>query len=492
MAGERRPDGLAEGAPVGAAKLGGAFAAGLGWMLVAVADVVGLDHDGRLAHLRRATRALARCYDLGEFAALAMLSAGAVLAYRALEAKLGARGPAGRFRRARAPLALTVVAAAIGLATLPADVGGFADKHAELIRIPVALAIPLLSVGFAMIVPIAALLGGAVARPWLRLLPIATGLVLAYRGPHLLLHEYEAANFFIAWAAATIIGAALCGAKPPLRLHAVDLQLVAGFFALLGLVTTVVRPPPAVASILSTSNGSVLAPLALRRPIDQTALADRAVVPPEQRAWFAPRDGLSDVPSTTPSRDAAEAIVILITVDSLRADFVAEKSNDRIAPALALLRDEGVYFSRARAAGAQTACSLSALFMGKYFSQQRWGDLDAGGRTWPSIDPSPRFPALLGAHGVKTVLFDVLPTYRGITGGFSEVVPLRRSHRNVSALEIANGVIKHLEAKPEGALFMYGHVMDVHPLHGSGFGRPEHRLPAPDRRRRPSRSPVIR
>jgi arylsulfatase A-like enzyme len=212
----------------------------------------------------------------------------------------------------------------------------------------------------------------------------------------------------------------------------------------------------------------------LRRPIDQAALADRAVIPPEQQAWFTSRADAPEVPSTTPAREAADAIVILVTIDSLRADFVA-KASEQVAPALTAMRDGGVDFTHARAAGSQTACSITALFMGKYFSQQRWGDIDSGGRTWPTPDKSPRFPALLTAHGVKTVLFDVLPSYHGLVEGFSEVVPFMRSHRAISASEIANGVVKRLGQKPAGPVFMYGHVMDVHSPYGLGRGTPRDR-----------------
>ena len=93
--------------------------------------------------------------------------------------------------------------------------------------------------------------------------------------------------------------------------------------------------------------------------------------------------GRSDASPVAPSRPplvAAAPIVVLVTVDALRADVV---NDDRFAarfPAIRALRDRSVNFVNARSTAPQTAPSITSIMTGKTYSMIRWTPERAAGR----------------------------------------------------------------------------------------------------------------
>ncbi|HEY8376251.1 MAG TPA: sulfatase-like hydrolase/transferase, partial [Nannocystis sp.] len=169
-------------------------------------------------------------------------------------------------------------------------------------------------------------------------------------------------------------------------------------------------------------------------------------------------------------------IVILLTIDSLRADVLDSKKHDNQLPTLAALRDSSLYFTEARAPGSQTVYTLSELFMGKYFSQQYWSRHPALPDLWPDDDDSVRFPQLLTDAGIPTVHYATtkwLVGEVGIVRGFAEeqfIEPAKT--RYTLSSETFPLLIKRLEDHPGGPLFIYTHILDAHftvsPIPGNG------------------------
>lgn len=117
-----------------------------------------------------------------------------------------------------------------------------------------------------------------------------------------------------------------------------------------------------------------------------------------------PPAGPADAPATAPgpSRPAAARNVVLITIDTLRADAPGFSGNPRSeTPTLDRLASEGVVFERAHAHSVMTLPSHANILTGLYPFQH--GVRDNGGFTLP--DDVPTAATLLSAAGFRTAAF---------------------------------------------------------------------------------------
>lgn len=188
-------------------------------------------------------------------------------------------------------------------------------------------------------------------------------------------------------------------------------------------------------------------------------------VPPDQREWFVDRARLEPVPASRRSPLPKDPIVLMIGVDSLRADVLADESRRSVMPNLFALRDGGVWFTQARSAGTSTAPAIASLFASRYYSQLRWTEY--GKRrpeVFPHDDPSPRFPELLAQRQISTFTVDTagwLLNEFGIVRGFSEE-QTARVRGYPSAREAGQKVRERIAKHGAGPMFAFIHFLDAH------------------------------
>ncbi len=172
----------------------------------------------------------------------------------------------------------------------------------------------------------------------------------------------------------------------------------AGVAGLIGLVLFSVAgmavPPPNAARLELFRQPCAVAPWVLATVVWHAPAPHSPVTAPASR-WTLDRSHDPAVPPSTPPLLPRDPVVVLITIDALRADVVADPANDRQFPTLAELKREGVVFTHASAPGVQTPGSLTTMFSGLYYSQQRWADYGEGGDRfpYPADDPAPASPS---------------------------------------------------------------------------------------------------
>jgi arylsulfatase A-like enzyme len=395
------------------------------------------------------------------FTLLEYLVAGAAAAW-ATAGLLALRRAIGRV----AYLALVVALGVVAWLTLPGDLYGAAEKlsapHAGLLAEILAQVIALDA--FAILF-VAVFLAGT----RLRILLLGPGLAASIASALILAGEYPAVHLWIVLASAGVVACALnnlsttrarrwatasTGARA--TAIAVSIALFASLFAPI---------PHAVLALMVSFPGAFLAPYASRlRPLD----IPRVDPPPEARAWFSSRAKAPPTPHVPAHALPKGAVVVLITIDAVRADVVMGGKYDAELPNLAKLRAESVAFAEARSPAPQTVPSLTGVMTGKYFSQLYWSG-GAPRHAWPAADKSPRFPAVLRNAGVVTVTFPSirdLEAEQGITRGFAEenVVETESGEPSPYWNEMLAAVKSRLvdAASDSRPMFLFAHFMDPH------------------------------
>jgi arylsulfatase A-like enzyme len=441
-----------------AAFLGFCLAAGVNGLLIARESPPWREHGRWLVH----------CLDAASF-----MSFGACVALAV--ALWGRFAPAGR----RWGLGAAALAAlGVALYTLPDDLDNFSGRLEE--QLPPELTLAAGIVIIAAAIPCAA----AVGR-WLSLHPAGAALGVATAIGGLVLNDrvlpadYSGIHFFIAWCSATLAGQSLVE-RPLPRVRRMHQRLVrlpraarlglslAAFLLAAGVL--MVPPPASAAMALTRSDGSAFhwffsrLRAAGRQRLTTSAHADSP--------WFRDRRDAPPVAPSSPRLLPENALVILITLDALRAELIGSGDFDAKLPNLARLRDESVWFSQARAPGTLTKVSLASLFMGTYFSQQYW---TGRGALAPREDPSPRFPELLGAAGVRTIHVRAITWLRndnGVARGFAEEHNVRyRKHQYTPARPMMNQALELLAELDQRPTFLFMHLMDAHSPYDSGKRR---------------------
>jgi hypothetical protein len=305
---------------------------------------------------------------------------------------------------------------------------------------------------------------GALARRRapLRVVAVLAGLQLGAFNHLALERNYPGVHLHALWLASLLIASALAD----VRTRAVTRRWLLAPLVGLALGALVVRPPSSVLVRALASSGSALVPFVARahawletRTLERRSAEPRAAAPP-----------------TEPPVTRRDLVMVMVTIDSLRADVLGNDENLDGMPTLRALRDEGVWFTRARSAAPATIVSLTTVFSGRYFSQLYWSEERSGGELFAHQDPTPRVPELLSAQGVHTVVVHGLEWLRqdaGVAGRFDDNVRFPVNHpTRVYALSdvLVDGAIERLAAHGDGPLFLYMHWLEAHSPYDRGDG----------------------
>jgi hypothetical protein len=315
-------------------------------------------------------------------------------------------------------------------------------------------------------VPGAYLLGAFGARlGYAYLFTAALGLGAVVVGHLVVRDDQPGVHAAIQWSAMVGFGASLA---PPLarRLTSPGRRRAAAAVGAILALGALRSPPNAVRRELFRQPGSsapwVLAQLAWSLPEVSSPPIMPRLEPIDAEVMARGRRGVPDAP-----------LVVLMTIDALRADVVADPAGERLFPNLWRLKRSGTEFTRATAAGSQTAVSLTAMFASRYFSQMRW-EMTGTGKTrfvYATGDDSPRFPELLSQAGVATrgylpIIFLSKPF--GVTRGFDEETLVVNDRRHAMADEVMNPLLDALAKAGPGPAFFYVHVMEAHEPYDRG------------------------
>jgi hypothetical protein len=425
-----------------------------GWLSVA------LWNAGDIAQLplrTGAARALHHAIDFGHVLAVALATA------------LGI-GLRARFRRRLASTAVVAVfAGALGPVVLSGDLEGALERllpeHAS----------PWLSfvvcVAASQVVTACFALGRLGARASVRWFPTASGLALVALHAVVLKNGYPGVHVLLSACGATLVAASQSGAERP-RLVTLAARLAESpwrrraviVVAASASAAAVAFPPPnAVQLELLERDTPLLFPWL--RPLYPSPKGSAVTVPAELRRWFQSRTRRPELPPS-PERWLGEGpIVVMITIDALRAD-VLEPRRRRAAPNLHAMREHSIYFAQARSTASDTRYSMATLFSGVHLSMLKWTS-HGGRKVTLERDRRPRLPEILRKAGVDTAsvkTVSMMDPRLGIVGRFGE--DLRRSPRTSDAGSpsdrVAQSIIARLKKQGPGPLFVYTHLMDPH------------------------------
>jgi len=214
-----------------------------------------------------------------------------------------------------------------------------------------------------------------------------------------------------------------------------------------------------------------LAALACHRTAPAQPAPDaRAQPAPAQPAPAQPAPAQPPPAPAQPARPPADLNVLLLSVDSLRADMPWTGYPRPIAPFLTELASQGVVYTQAYALSSYTSMSVGGFLGGRYPGELARDGFFFG--TYPARVLM--FPEVLQRAGVRTLSAHAHGYFRGRRAGFDqgfdvwEMVPdLRWS--NVTDLEITSDRhaalarrILSQEANTRGRFFAWFHFMDPH------------------------------
>lgn len=414
------------------------------------------------------TRILQHAFETGQFLALALVSVGLRGVFRRL-----------RTRRFIASFSAVFFAAcAVGAFVLPQDVSNFSGRMAGMHGAAAmkALVVALIAAS-ALGIAITWALGRVLAKPYLRWAGILAGGSIVATHQLVLRRDYHGVHFFLVLAGTTLVAASLTGAVFPKKIGQtiervrrpwLERALLA-VVALWSSVSLVVAPSPSVAMELVRTDGNLLAHFLLGFFHEPTPLR-KADIPANMRPWFEHRKDKPAVLPTEPRAFLLNPLVILVTIDCLRADVIMSANHDKSLPTLSLLRQTGLSFTNARSAASSTVPSLSAIFSSAYYSQQYW--TVHKGSIVPPEDDTPRLQEELTRAGVVTTTFiggeGLMPEY-GVLRGFSEATRVRtgRTQYTPAAL-LMDAALDRLSNAKADPLFLYVHFFDAHAPYDRG------------------------
>jgi arylsulfatase A-like enzyme len=156
--------------------------------------------------------------------------------------------------------------------------------------------------------------------------------------------------------------------------------------------------------------------------------------------------------------------VILLGVDSLRADHFDKPQGLRRMPRILKLRDESVEFTMCRSPGARTITTWSSVFAGRYVSGLKWAG--EGNRLNISADKQKRFSDFLREGGVETATWVSYAALgkSGLAKNFSFVKQMKyREGQNFGISEdVVAEMIEYILKPAKGPRFIFAHWMDPH------------------------------
>jgi arylsulfatase A-like enzyme len=205
-----------------------------------------------------------------------------------------------------------------------------------------------------------------------------------------------------------------------------------------------------------------------------------------------------------PERDAAPDRIVLVVVDTLRADHLSPYGAETATPNIQDFAERGQVFTRVVSSFHQTTMSMASLFTGRTPSLET-GDpdetLDWTGRNWCGMrrftaesetatcipEGLPTLAAALREAGYWTagvVTNALLFRPMGYERGFDRWVQVGDAPEEARAFQIANPQVRSaaranqavaalLEQRPTDRFFLYVHYMDVHDYRLAGTSYPE-------------------
>lgn len=394
-----------------------------------------------------------RASDFGQFL---LLGGSSLLAVRL--AALALKRLPGSQKALRFYPALLLFAAVFGVSLLGVgpDVANLAQRF-ELETWQLVLPV---SLGFAL-----ALASTLVLRRWAHgMLRAALGivsLVIATGNAFVLETDYFFLHFVLAWSSALLAGHALEGLELP-ALPRVARRASAAVLAVVALLSLALPARSNEVQRRLFSLQSSVAPPLLARLMPQSGHAEASQIAPEYRQspWFSSRD---QQPLSQPTRAVnlpPAPLVVLFTIDAMRADVLEVPKHRKRLPELARMQDESVSFSQARSPTPATTTTFGSLFSGKYYSMLPWESLGKG-KTRLS-EPTPRFTQALqkaGVHTIQILTLGRLNADSGVGLGFESVVPLGRGQ---GAKEVVDLAIEQLGKAPDKPTFLFAHFTEAH------------------------------
>lgn len=402
--------------------------------------------------------ALCVAYELGQGLAIGVLFVSVLGSTAALAAR---SGRAARLVKIGLPVFLSGV---LGAVLLPIDLAGAASRLAGGSDSPWVRT--LVCAAAAQCVPLAVLFS-QLLRGRLRLAGLFVGVALLCANYLVLVGDYPAVHLFVGLTAAALVS--LCSVEVWKHARARVRRSIVVSLLTLSVLVSLIQPPSSIIAPLSHSWSHALAPYF-------------------PRAWFHGSGGGKTDSVFRPGVDGKETppsslrlfeqapIVIIYSVDSMRADLLEEAYRSRL-PNIHRLKDEATWFRVARSPGTQTAITLTSMMTGTYYSQQYWSLAHVPeGRGVRALfaheDETPRFPELLSAAGVDTVQYGqavwLLGKY-GMTRGFSEeriVKPTPGKPSTKGKWSTGDDIVPLIEARVakqgEAPLFVYFHDLDPH------------------------------
>lgn len=172
-----------------------------------------------------------------------------------------------------------------------------------------------------------------------------------------------------------------------------------------------------------------------------------------------------EAPEPLPARDAAVPDIVVITLDTLRADHLRAYGYYRdTAPALEALAAESVVFERAIAPMSTTLPSHTSLFTAVYPDEHGVlaNVLDGGMRFVPSdsLVSFASYASSIGYHTAGFVSAAPLKKGTGIERGFAHWDEPERAERK--AEETTDAALRWLGEPRDGAVFLWVHYYDIH------------------------------
>lgn len=337
------------------------------------------------------------------------------------------------------------------------------DTAGPVVGVIYALLIALCGAG----VPLSALLGHLIRpRRVLAIAGVTLGLSALVATHVTYLDGFDGVHIMVQWIAATLVGSSAADWTSAAATHGgggFKRRASRWVAAAVGLTALGWAPPNDVRLELFRGRGSV-GPWVLANTV--WSAPESPALTASQKAWLVPQE----VEPVSRAPFAADPVVVLITVDALRAEVVDNRANDRALPNLAALRDSGAYFRRAVTPGAKTAVSLTSMFAGRYYSQMTWDWYGHKRRRfpYPAADATPRFPQLLqdaGVHTVSRLSPGFLAADHGIAVGFADERVVQVSHARCRNL--VRPLIADL-ASLAGPALLYAHLLDAHDPYDRG------------------------
>ena len=454
-----------------AAVEGDEWSLAFGWLSLGLLNAISVDILRTPASGLWGVRFSQHAVDLGRHVAFAALAA--LLSY------LSARFLAGS--RSHRWLAWTLYWAAsilVGSWLLPEDVAGMAFRNAETLPLSANVISWCLIVAISSTAPLSVLAFKLLAKPFTnRLIAAVYGCSLYVVNNNFSPLDNTGIHFFMSVATAHLLGASMSGLAGVVAQQADNVRTrfrVASWCVFLGWGAWAIGYPHPSAVLVEASHwpGALLVEeLAWRR---STAHASSM---PLINPFFRNRAQQPAIPPSHAIDLASDAIVLLLSVDGMRADVLSDAKQRTYVPTISALARQGAMFTEARSPGSQTVVSLSSLSTSSYFSQQRWSQRTPADELWPSQDARLHVAELLTRAHLRTVCIPTAPWLTndyGIVQGFTENEYPENRTKWLRGTAVTDGVIDALESHKSGPLFVFVHYLDTHsPYKAGGSGGTE-------------------